>query len=114
MSTLIKKDYAQIYLLENDDGQRLEIFASLVELDDANIPAVIARRMWRPASTQKKWPFQVQNGLIVNYYSELRTLGNIVTGNDQQTDAVLQNNALPVFSKLLRHSKSNIVKVIVS
>merc|ERR1712127_307928 len=34
----------------------------------------------------------------------LRTLGNIVTGNDTQTDAV------PVFAKLLQHPKMNIVK----
>ena len=41
----------------------------------------------------------------------LRTLGNIVTGNDQQTDAVLESGALQVFCKLLQHQKLNIVKV---
>ena len=41
----------------------------------------------------------------------LRTLGNIVTGTDTQTDAVLQSNAVPVFAKLLQHPKMNIVKV---
>ena len=41
----------------------------------------------------------------------LRTLGNMVTGNDTQTDAVLQHNAVPVFAKLLQHPKMNIVKV---
>ena len=41
----------------------------------------------------------------------LRTLGNIVTGTDVQTDAVLQSNAVPVFAKLLQHPKMNIVKV---
>ena len=41
----------------------------------------------------------------------LRTLGNIVTGNDTQTDAVLQHNAVPVFAKLLQFPKMNIVKV---
>lgn len=40
----------------------------------------------------------------------LRTLGNIVTGSDTQTDAVLQANALPVFANLLRHQRMNIVK----
>ena len=40
----------------------------------------------------------------------LRTLGNIVTGTDTQTDAVLQSNAVPVFAKLLQHPKMNIVK----
>ena len=41
----------------------------------------------------------------------LRTLGNIVTGNDVQTDAVIESNAVPVFAKLLQHPKMNIVKV---
>ena len=41
----------------------------------------------------------------------LRTLGNIVTGNDTQTDAVLQHQAVPVLAKLLQHPKMNIVKV---
>merc|ERR1712066_1003152 len=40
----------------------------------------------------------------------LRCLGNIVTGTDTQTDAVIQNNAVPVFAKLLQHPKMNIVK----
>ena len=41
----------------------------------------------------------------------LRTLGNIVTGSDVQTDSVLSCNAVPVFAKLLQHPKMNIVKV---
>ena len=41
----------------------------------------------------------------------LRTLGNIVTGNDVQTDAVIESSAVPVFAKLLQHPKMNIVKV---
>merc|ERR1719187_757010 len=40
----------------------------------------------------------------------LRTLGNIVTGNDTQTDSVLAAMAVPVFAKLLQHPKMNIVK----
>merc|ERR1712156_685615 len=40
----------------------------------------------------------------------LRTLGNIVTGNDSQTDAVLAAQSMPVFAKLLQHPKMNIVK----
>ena len=43
-----------------------------------------------------------------------RCLGNIVTGSDSQTDAVLQNNAVPVFAKLLQYPKMNIVKVSIS
>ena len=39
-----------------------------------------------------------------------RTLGNIITGNDAQTDAVLASGAVPVFVKLLQHPKMNIVK----
>jgi importin subunit alpha-2 len=39
-----------------------------------------------------------------------RTLGNIITVNDTQTDAVLASGAVPVFGKLLQHPKMNIVK----
>merc|ERR1711874_796307 len=39
-----------------------------------------------------------------------RTLGNIVTGNDAQTDSVLAAMAVPGFAKLLQHPKMNIVK----
>ena len=39
-------------------------------------------------------------------------LGNIVTGNDTQTDAVLAGGALPTFCKLLASPKANIVKVL--
>ena len=41
----------------------------------------------------------------------LRAVGNIVTGNDQQTQLVLDCGALPYFNALLRHSKPNIQKV---
>ena len=43
-------------------------------------------------------------------YNNLICSGNIVTGNDTQTDAVLQGNALPVLAKLLQHPKLNLVK----
>ena len=42
----------------------------------------------------------------------LRTAGNIVTGSDSQTEAMIQLGLLNVFPKLLRHNKPNIVKVI--
>jgi importin subunit alpha-2 len=35
----------------------------------------------------------------------LRSLGNIVTGSDDQTDAVLAAGALPVIADLLKHSR---------
>ena len=38
----------------------------------------------------------------------LRSLGNIVTGSDTQTDAVVNAGALPKFGELLRHPKMNI------
>ena len=44
------------------------------------------------------------------FYEWPATLGNIVTGNDVQTDAVLQCNGLSVFAKLLQHPKLNLVK----
>ena len=40
----------------------------------------------------------------------LRTIGNIVTGSDVQTDSVLAAGACPVLAKLLDHTKLNIVK----
>ena len=41
----------------------------------------------------------------------LRTAGNIVTGSDSQTEAMINLGLLNVFPKLLRHNKPNIVKV---
>ncbi|KAH8287859.1 hypothetical protein KR018_003147 [Drosophila ironensis] len=40
----------------------------------------------------------------------LRTVGNIVTGTDQQTDVVIAAGALPRLGYLLHNSKGNIVK----
>lgn len=40
----------------------------------------------------------------------LRTLGNIVTGTDEQTQAMLEQALLSPFQMLLRHHKANIVK----
>lgn len=40
----------------------------------------------------------------------LRSVGNIVTGDDVQTDAVLAAGVLPVLNQLLQHKKPNIVK----
>ncbi len=41
----------------------------------------------------------------------LRTLGNIVTGNDAQTQAVLDGGILPHLGILLKHSRPGIVRV---
>ena len=40
----------------------------------------------------------------------LRALGNIVTGTDEQTQAVIDAQALPLFGTLLRHNRNNIQK----
>ena len=41
----------------------------------------------------------------------LRAVGNIVTGTDEQTQVVLNNDALKYFHALLNHSKAKINKV---
>lgn len=40
----------------------------------------------------------------------LRAVGNIVTGNDLQTDAVINSGVLDVLGRLLEHSRLSIVK----
>lgn len=40
----------------------------------------------------------------------LRAVGNIVTGNDLQTDAVINSGILGVLGRLLEHSRLSIVK----
>lgn len=40
----------------------------------------------------------------------LRAVGNIVTGNDLQTDAVINAGVLDVLGRLLEHSRLSIVK----
>lgn len=44
----------------------------------------------------------------------LRTLGNIVTGNDEQTQRVLDGGILPSLLILMQHTRSGIVRVSVS
>ena len=52
---------------------------------------------------------QVADVKILN--PALRTAGNIVTGSDFQTEAMINLGLLNVLPKLLRHNKPNIVKV---
>ena len=40
----------------------------------------------------------------------LRAIGNIVTGDDSQTQCILDHGALPAFHNLLKHHKINIQK----
>ena len=41
----------------------------------------------------------------------LRTLGNIVTGTDEQTQVVLDHGILPHLFNLLQHPRPSIVRV---
>ena len=41
----------------------------------------------------------------------LRAVGNIVTGSEQETQAVIEANALPFLKQMLYHNKKNIRKV---
>ncbi len=43
--------------------------------------------------------------------ASLRAVGNIVTGSDDQTQAVLDNDSLKYFHALLNHAKPKINKV---
>ena len=52
-----------------------------------------------------------QSGDVMILTPALRTAGNIVTGSDSQTEAMISLGLLNVFPKLLRHNKPNIVKV---
>lgn len=56
---------------------------------------------------------------LINVYCEteidilspaLRTIGNIVSGNSEQTQCVIDANALPIFHALLTHKNTNIKK----
>ena len=49
---------------------------------------------------------------VVILLPALKMAGNIVTGTNQQTEAMLELGLLNVLPKLLRHPKANIVKVI--
>jgi importin subunit alpha-2 len=51
-----------------------------------------------------------QSGDVMILTPALRTAGNIVTGSDSQTEAMISLGLLNVFPKLLRHNKPNIVK----
>ena len=82
--------WALSYLTDGDDEKiervvKGDVISGLVQLLDCSDPQIVT-----PA---------------------LRALGNIVTGTDTQTDAVIQSGALPVFAKLLEQStRANITK----
>ena len=58
--------------------------------------------------TSTNLSFLFQEASIIS--PALRTLGNIVTGSDAQTDTVVKAGAMQYFPRLLAHSKANVVK----
>lgn len=76
-----------------DDNYKLDVFVKQEGL--------LQRLAWLLENYQK------QDILVVPV---LRAIGNVLTGNDQQTDAVLQHGVTEALLKLLRHPKRNIRK----
>lgn len=52
----------------------------------------------------------LQSSTLVVLTPALRTIGNIVTGTDEQTQLVVESGVLPFFASLLEHPKANVKK----
>jgi len=80
-----------LYYISDGSNERIQIICDLMVLE----------RLVQIASTSN------DKNLVM---PALRTLGNIVTGTDEQTQLVIDNGALGAFRKLLIHDTMNIKK----
>jgi importin subunit alpha-6/7 len=95
--TMIDAAWALSYLTDGDEDSRI---APVVALDV--LPALVDM-----LSSSAVAGVSTATTLVV---PALRAIGNIVSGNDQQTQAVLDAGALPALSPLLLHAKKNVRK----
>ena len=61
--------------------------------------------------SEEREGIEVVDNSVTVQMPALRTLGNIVTGTDEQTQVVLDNGILPHLHNLLHHPRPSIIRV---